>query len=137
MISGIPHDKITDYWRAVEPWIDKAIDKNGGEFDRFHVLSCLVKKEMQLWIAAENEIDAVCVTRIDQYQNMQILRIVLLAGEGMENWMNELIDTLEVFARHCGCSRIDGTGRRGWAKSLMARNNGFTEKYVTVVKEIA
>jgi len=52
----------------------------------------------------------------------------------MNEWLDELIETLEIFAKEQGCTHIEAYGRKGWVKA--AEHLGFKESYTIITKEI-
>lgn len=91
---------------------------------------------MQVWtIAPRRCLMAVAVTEIVDYPLVSALRIVLLAGHGMDAWQQDLLERLESFAVLHGASRLEAYGRKGFIRAL--KPLGFELAYYAVMKEIA
>jgi len=134
-IFPVPAHLIVDVWREVEPFIKKANSHSLGESDEIDYLCSLVKGAYQLWmIRDENELKAVCVTEILVYPKMSKLLIGQLCGEGMNEWLDNLISTLETFAKNNGCSYLEARGRKGWIKA--AEHLNFKPTYQIISKEL-
>ena len=136
MITQAPIQNIVDVWRDVERLIKLSNAHSMGESDHYDTLADLVRGQKQLWIVYDDDqyTKAVATTEINQWPKARKLRIVHLAGEDMDQWFDELINTLEYFARQNVCTHIEAYGRRGWVKQ--SKHLGFKESYTIVSKEI-
>ena len=44
-------------------------------------------------------------------------------GKELVKWKDQMLDLLRKWAKDNGCSGIEATGRRGWAKSLQSQGH--------------
>ena len=89
---------------------------------------------MQLWVVMEKKIVAVAVTEINIHPKAKHCRIIIIAGDGMNQWFDELILTIKNWAIQNQCNRIEGVGRKGWIKQ--SKHLGFKESYSVVILEL-
>lgn len=124
-------------WILVKPFVSKALAFANGEVDENMLLAKVVVGQVQLWVVYEVEtrcVKGVATTSILQYDRLQALRIITMAGQDFDKWGEDLHEALLSYAEEHGCSRLEAAGRKGLGV-LLARF-GFEQKYVTFVKEV-
>lgn len=94
--------------------LDEAIDRAGGLYTPASIDQAVRAGRMQLWRAPDDV--AVVVTQIGTYPATKVLWVLLAAGE--LNAVMALQDTVALWAKAMGCSRIVMDGRAGWDKVL-------------------
>lgn len=97
------------------------------------VLNELERGTRQLWVIHE-EMDiqaAVVIALIDVPGRGQKLLVDLLAGNGMDEWVNELQDTLNQAAEVTGAFCIEASCRPGLAEYLK-QNMGWKVKAIVL-----
>lgn len=105
-----------------------------GELTADDLLDMGERGLMQFWIVGESpRIRAVLVTEMAVYPRMRALRIIALAGEGLNDWI-QLEANLEIFARQQGCLRMEAFVRPGMAKALLSQ--GYTSRRLMVSKRL-
>ena len=82
---------------------------------------------MYIWPAK----DSVMITEFADYPRYRVLNIIFLGGDYKE--LEEMLPSVEEFARQCDCKQIIGGGRKGWIKKL--KPLGFEQMYL-VKKEL-
>lgn len=121
-------------WDEVEPMLQMALDKTGGEYDNSDIKTLLSNREALLWtVGTQDRIHAVFVTQIHIYPSKRIGVVMLGAGDGLKFWR----DIIHVFTRYFkdeGCDYFDIIGRKGWLKTY--QDDGFYEQYVTIRKAL-
>lgn len=101
------------------PMIQEALETGQGERGFNDYVQLLIQGEAQVWLVeAEDNILAVCMTKFIQYPNYKSLHVVALTGDGWYEWGPSAHETLEVFAKETGCSKIEIWGRKGWERAL-------------------
>lgn len=89
----------------------------------------------QAWVIVENEtILGVCVSEIAVIENHKELVVVALAGNGFEEYKNELDEVLTNFAKHNECENIRTISRRGMVRKL--KHLGYVEDLVILKKHL-
>jgi len=94
----------------VRQWLDAALQHADGTHTVDHVLEGCRTGAFQLWLG-EN---CVLVTEIVTYPLRRDLNYWLAGGDLEE--LKSLEPGVNAWARACGCTRITGGGRTGWAK---------------------
>lgn len=67
-----------------------------------------------------------------EYDEVKLLQVRMLAGDFFSEWIDEMHETLERFARENDCDGLELIGRRGWVRKLERFN--WREAFVTVEK---
>jgi len=91
-----------------------------GRYDTIDVFIELLKGEQTLWIAFndEQEIKGCCTVRIADYPNARCCSLDFIAGTGVDEWLEDGFKIIGEYAKEFGCTRMEGTGRPGWAPRL-------------------
>ena len=82
---------------------------------------------MYIWPAK----DSVMITEFANYPRYRVLNLIFLGGDYKE--LEEMLPSVEEFARQCDCKQIIGGGRKGWIRRL--KPLGFEQMYL-VKKEL-
>ena len=117
IILVAPED-IEPIWDQVVLHLDMAIAHSEGEMGAEDFYPYLMDGQMQLWVAInDGELDASMVTQIIPYPRKRVLRIISIAGDKMEQWI-EFLPLIEGWALSIGCTSLECWGRKGWLKIL-------------------
>jgi len=87
---------------------------------------------MQLWIAGDYQ--AIAVTQIQIYPQHKTCLIVAMAGEGMDEWFENLVCTIETWAKQMNCKYVEEYGRPGWKR--VGAPLGYSQVYAVMRKQI-
>lgn len=107
------------------------------ETDYFALRSHMKKGDVQLWVVWDKDNRKVlgsATTMLVKYDLCHSVRIVTLAGDHFSSWKVQMLERIASFAQEQGATRIEATGRRGWARVLQPL--GFETAYVTYIKEL-
>lgn len=120
----------------VKPLLAQAVMRQPHGWTTQAVIEYCAADKMQLWVAGEmgEPISAVCVTEIDQRPTAKALKVLYLAGDKMERWL-DLIEHLERFAAAEDCDGVEVIGRYGWERKLA--DYGYSRRAIIVRKDIA
>ena len=128
-MPGVPVENLEQLWPMAEPLLNKAIEKAEGGWEIEDVkISCDIG-EYILWIVRNGK--AAVILEVSEYHNGKQCDIVMIGGDIMNEWIDEL-DEIEGWAKRVGCNRMILTGRIGWQKML----KDYTTKTVTMVKAL-
>jgi hypothetical protein len=116
-VTGIPRHQVHELWGQVKPLIEAALSRGRGEMLAEDVLGFLVSGDMQLWIARDDRIRAICVTEIVQFPRLKVCRLALGAGSGLRLWSHGKA-VIKSWAQSQGCNELWGGGRKGWSRVL-------------------
>ena len=116
--AGVFFDYVDSVWSDVKPFIERALAEGNGDYTAEEIRESLKSREMQMWVVFEEGIRAVVVTRISEYPSKKVAIVVLLAGDGLKDWIHLLSDILEPWAKEKGCSQIRAYCRPGFERIL-------------------
>lgn len=119
MITPIPSYYVSLVWPKAANHIKIAIERTDSGFSESDILTRLMVSDMQLWIV--NDYQAAAVTQITVLPQFKTCTVVALGGDGLPEWFDELMQTIEDWARQMDCRYVTAYGRRGWEKVGKAR----------------
>lgn len=130
---------VREHWEAFRPLVESALEHSLGEVSADFLRKRILGGKAQLWVVCNkgsfDDLLAVAVTEVVDYEAMGSLRVITLGGVGMAKWAQKLSDALELFCRENRLSRIEAVGRRGLEKKLDYL--AFRPVYTVYVKEIS
>ena len=132
MITPIPANFIGQVWPKVSHHVRSAIEYVESGFNEADILRLLDSRDMQLFVIGQYE--GACVTQIVVYPQHKTCLIVALGGSGLNEWFDELMDTIEPWAKDQGCKFVEEFGRKGWARVGKAR--GYEQIYSVMRKSV-
>lgn len=127
IVLGVPAAAVVKVWPHVEAHVDRALRHANGCYLAADLRDACTRTELQLWLAADTEtgeIVAAVLTRIAVYPRRKSLAVPWVGGRRMKEWLPQMSETLEAFARHVGCDFMEGAARRGWLRVTGARSLG-------------
>lgn len=128
-MPGVPLDKFGLVWPIAAKYFEEAAEEIEDSFSlEFYRDSCLSGKYL-LWVSRDSK--AAAILEVSEYPKGQECDIVMLAGTGITEWIEEL-DEIEAWAKRTGCNRMVLTGREEWVRVL----KNYDVKTVTMVKEL-
>lgn len=104
-------------WLQVEPMLLGALKKNIPLWDTDDILEAVMKDEMQLWIAYDDDDKKLLgsvITQILVYPRGKLVNVFLLGGNNIKMWKDKMADKIEAFAREEKCLYLQAIGRKGW-----------------------
>lgn len=127
--TQVPKQDVFLIWTKVAPLLQKALD---GTYDIIDVEQGLQDNRFQLFISWNNGIESAVITEIAEYPKAKVLRYVLAGGMNLENWLEEIQEVIEKFAKKNHCTQLEVAGRKGWLKKL----KDFKEKAILLSKDL-
>jgi hypothetical protein len=125
----VNREQYADVWPYIENYMHGAAEYTYGRFTKEDILNDLYNKQQQLWVAVnEDEIYGAVVTEIIVYPRLQTLVMHFTGGKKLPRWKNEMLATLQQFARDNMCDVIESYGRPGWGKVF--ENDGYKARFV-------
>ena len=120
-------------WDKVEPILARVVSRSEGELETDDIFDLVAEGRMQLWIVVKDkESIAALVTQIITYPQKRVLRLVSLAGEGIQEFIHFLDTIVLSFAIQKGCTALELWGRKGWKKLLPE----WKSEYIVYTKDI-
>ena len=110
-IGGVPSHAVMAVWSKIEPMLKRVVRPQTG-FDLLSVLNQLQLGYWQLWVVGDFE--GVIVTNLDIRPKERVLWVRFMAGDNMNDWLDDWIVVQENYARHNGCTAIEFSGRKAW-----------------------
>ena len=119
-VSLIPIEVCDIVAPAVERHLAKSLEMTQGREDITSVWQRVISGEYHLWMFFDenNAAEGALITRFEIYPLKRILNLMFIGGENIEAWHEELLETLERFAKENGCDGLEIVGRYGWKKFL-------------------
>lgn len=119
MITGqwISGNQVESVWEKIDPFVVKALKKWIPAWRPIDIMNYVKEGTMQLWIAyseEEKKVYGVCMTQVDSYPLMKMLRIFLVGGTDLKKWRDMWVMEAEKMARANDCKVMQASGRRGW-----------------------
>jgi hypothetical protein len=132
-VSLIHPDYVSGCWEEVKPLLAKSIDTAHGRYTMDDILKEVVNFQQHLWIVFdEKEIIAALTTRFMDYPKKRMLAGQFLGGTRIMRWRDDMLVTLENWAKDNNCTGLEMTGRKGFEKVLSP--HGWTPEYVVFEK---
>ena len=110
--------EINNVWNDVKDLVAKTNDDVLNEKD---ILEYLKTGYYILWIVTEPDSDTILAAMTVEYAHYprhKMCRVVTIAGEKLNEWVDEGLLKLEDWAKAQGCAYMDMYARRGWKKVL-------------------
>jgi len=126
IISVVPPEYLNVEWEKASAFIQMALDAMPNRWRIQDVLDNILQGRETLWGVFDEdskEMVAAITTVIQQYPLCRRLVIQHVGGEfwQMKEWTGSLMGTLECYAIDAGCTGIDGWGRDGWVREVVAQ----------------
>jgi hypothetical protein len=112
----------------VQTAMEAALDSSDDVYEK------LKTRAAQLWTARRgDEVEAICITRVEEYTRGKACAIWICTGTGMEEWKHHMA-TIEAWAVENGCTRMKHTARPGWQRVL--KPMGYATTHVLLEKDL-
>ena len=134
-IGGIQSKDIEKVWPLVAPMLANALKYDNSGMRLKDLKEEIDADQMQLWLVADDSIRCAAVTKIAQsVYGTKFARILFLAGDSIDEWLNELLAIIEPWAKHHGCEIIEAVGRKGWDR--VGKRFGYRHSYTVIQKDL-
>lgn len=113
----VPKHQVSKVWILVEPLLKSAIMKWLPVWDTADLYDEIQNDTKQLWIAYDAQKERLygaVITEIITYPRAKIANVMLLGGNNIKEWKDEMGSAIESFARTEGCYALQASGRKGW-----------------------
>jgi|TARA_R110000765_G_scaffold128799_1_gene227094 hypothetical protein len=130
---------VDDVWDKAAPFLQRAIDVTRGKHNIETLYEEIKTGKEHLWAFynEEDEMVGSLTTEFTYYPLRVNLSVAFLGSDdcsfSSEDWVATL-GPLEEFGKLYGCSALEITGRRAWARYF--KDSGFVETFTTVEREI-
>jgi len=132
----VPSEAVRHVWKDVEKVLKKSVATAQGKSETIDVLAGILTDIYVLWVVMDDDdsIVAAFTTRLLVYPQRKALALDFVGGTRMNEWNDQLIDTMRKYANELGCSHLEGYGRKAWGRSL--RKYGFYPEYIAYRMEL-
>lgn len=122
----VPTQQLDHEWDRAAPLIDLARRRFDRKMDLGHLYDDLRKGYQQLWLVKDDGATIAAMTTIvEVYPKAKTLRIMLIGGRNMRQWLHAALCVIKDAAKRLECDTIEADGRLGWTK--YAHECGFKE----------
>lgn len=119
-ITPLHPEEILSNWGKIRNLIDKALEK---EFYDAEDLKDFCMRGI-LRVYKIGDFNAVCTVELLKHPKKKTALVHTLAGDGMNDWLDDLLNVLKRDAKDNGADALQVKGRRGWIKAA-----GFKETH--------
>ena len=135
-IALVPADYVPILWKDVEIQLRKAVARSKGRWSMESLYQSIVTGHQHLWVAfnTDKEIDGVGTTELVNYPHKRMLCIQFLGCKNFNDWVWDMVDKYNDWAKDNHCSGIEATAREGFWKWL--KQDGYEKSYVVYEKRI-
>ena len=132
----MPSEAVRHVWKDVEKVLKKSVATAQGKSETIDVLAGILTDIYVLWVVMDEDdsIVAAFTTRLIVYPQRKALVLDFVGGTRMNEWNDQLIDTMRKYANELGCSHLEGYGRKAWGRSL--KKYGFYPEYIAYRMEL-
>tara|TARA_B100000242_G_C42989768_1_gene459455 strand:- start:348 stop:776 length:429 start_codon:yes stop_codon:yes gene_type:complete len=136
--TAVPREAIDIVWPDVINMLNKAVETSKGKYHINDIYEDLTKGFYNLWLIiddkGEDKVVAALTTRLIKYPNRSAMAMDWVGGKRMAEWLPIAMEKLSNFAKDCGCSHLEGYGRKAWIKVLKRYN--WKPEYIAYRMEI-
>lgn len=119
-MSWAPEAIHIDTWPAIHALLAPALSQ--ADCTVTELIDELLAGTAQLWILRKGgDPVAAAVSEVDHCPQGRFAHVRLMAGKGMNHWLDGFIDCLSFHARKVGAVGISCEGRKGWERVLAKR----------------
>lgn len=118
-VTLVPPEGVMHIWPKVRPYLARAVEYTGGRYETDDILVSVTDYDHHMWIAfEERDVKGVVVTTFADYPRKRVLNMIFCAGANLPEWKTDMLALLRRWARDNNCDAIEGTGRKGWLRTL-------------------
>ena len=117
----IPTEKIPEIWDLIEPYVQEFSESKSSRTTVENLKNLFYSGKLRCWVVwleEEQKIQAVVGVTVKQAENGEkIASIAMAQGYRRKDWI-DIVKDIEEWARNEGCSVVQLSGRKGWARDL-------------------
>ena len=128
-IALVPKKDYIPCFYAIHDYLEKSAKYTYGRFTADDIKQNLLTTNKQLWVAYKNvQIYGFVVTEVVNYPKMKTLMMHFTGGVHLNKWKNDMLKTLQAFAKETNCDVIESYGRKGWGKVF--EKDGYKPRFI-------
>lgn len=134
-VIAIHKNDLDKWWPISKPFIGKALSKGYGEMDIDDAYFMIKDQDGILLLILVGDIVATAgiITIVDKPALREML-VLLVGGTQIDEWISDIMKTIDILANETQSDIISVHGRRGWVKKL--NEYSYEEAYTTVIKRV-
>lgn len=127
MISVVTPESLALVWQKMQPKIALALQSGAGEhYTQEYYYDQVNNGVMQMWVLHDDDVIACGILSVNEFPASKVLFIELLAGERLDEWLEEIEPLLKKYAAQIGATTIEALCRPGLVKKLSRWRNVAT-----------
>lgn len=131
----IPLDFVDIVWPDAKELLVGAVKTANGKFTLDDVKRNLDTGYLILWLVTDGTKPVAAITtRIIEYPQCKAMALDWIGGRRMKEWLPMAQKTIEQFAKDCGCTHMEGYGRRAWIR--WNERYGWKQDYIAYRMEL-
>lgn len=136
VVTDVEPEDVEILWAKVKGHLQKAVERNQGEFNLDDIYTGLIINDMRLWIVynEEGELLGSAVCEIQNYPQKKVCLIRLLGGDEFVAWIHT-IKAIEEWAVENGADSIVAYSRKGFVKLM--KPYGYKEAYTVISRNLS
>ena len=128
-IALVPKKDYIPCFGAIHDYLEKSAKYTHGRFTADDIKQNLLTTNKQLWVAYKSvQIYGFVVTEIVTYPQMKTLMMHFTGGVHLNKWKDNMLKTLQAFAKELDCEVIESYGRKGWGKVF--EQDGYKPRFI-------
>jgi hypothetical protein len=135
-VSLVPTEAVGHVWKDVARVLEKSVATVKDRSTTIDILDLTYNGTYALWVVIDEQDDVIAAftTRLIEYPQRRALALDWVGGTRMNEWQDQLVETMRKYANELGCSHLEGYGRKGWGRAL--KKYGFYPEYIAYRMEL-
>ena len=117
-IVAVQPEQMRGIWPHVSKYFASFEDRSRGSMLAYDLYVQCVNGERQCWIASDGEVVKACALTEIQRGPLNVAMLSFCAGEDMDEWWREMVQTIKAWAKSVGSKRVIAIHRKGWKKFI-------------------
>lgn len=131
-ITLVPVNMVDFMFPMCEYHLQRVVDVSHGDLCLEGMKKELLEGKSGLLVVTDGDdlVAAITATVSVMMTGLRVLYLPAIAGDRLDEWMDDMLVILKDLAKVYNCTEIRGSGREGWAKVLKQR--GFKHCHTTL-----
>ena len=135
IITAVPLEGVDIVWSKARDVLEKSVETSKGKFKAEDIRQELKDGGLVLWLVLEgSDVVAAITSRVIEYPGRRAMALDWVGGSKMNQWLPLVLNTLQKYAKECGCMHLEGYGRKAWGKIL--KKYGWNPEYIAYRMEL-
>jgi len=135
IITAVPIEGVDIVWSKAKDVLTKSVETSKGKFKAEDIRKELKDGGLVLWLVLEgSDVVAAITSRVIEYPGRRAMALDWVGGSKMNQWLPLVLNTLQKYAKECGCMHLEGYGRKAWGKIL--KKYGWNPEYIAYRMEL-